>query len=125
MVGWGRYKIALDGREVGTLSRGESVEMEVASGAHTIQLFYRFGLRSSAATFSALAGETAAFVCCPPSYLAILPRLVAVLFQHGSWITLDRTGHDEARGDEGSQLHRGQQSDLIKEIGAGRTNVRW
>jgi hypothetical protein len=46
MVGWGRFKIVLDGGEVGTLARGRSVEMEVAPGVHTLQLFYRFGLSS-------------------------------------------------------------------------------
>ena len=124
MVGWGRYKIVLDGVEVGTLTRGRAVEMEVASGAHTLQLFYRFGLRSSTATFSVFAMETVAFVCYPPSSLATLPRLIALMLQRGSWITLDRTGHKEG-DDEGSQLSREQQSDLIKKVGAGRTNVRW
>jgi hypothetical protein len=127
MVGWGHYRIGLDGGEVGTLARGKSVEMEVAPGAHTLQLLYMLGLRSSAATFSIVAGETAAFACYPPSLVATLPRLVAVLLlQRGSWITLERTWHDKGGGDEGSQFDRSdQQSDLIKNIQAGRTNVRW
>jgi hypothetical protein len=125
MVGWGRYKIVLDGGEVGTLARGKNVEMEIAPGAHALQLFYRFGLRSPAATFSIFAGETAAFACYPPSYVATLPRLVAVLLlQRGSWITLDHTADDKGGGDESSQLNREQQSDLMKKIAAGRTNVR-
>jgi hypothetical protein len=126
IVGWGRYKIVLDGGEVGTLARGRSVEMEVAPGAHTLQLFYWFGLRSSAATLSIFAGETAAFACYPPSYLATLPRLIAVLLlQRGSWITLDRTGDDEGDGGGSSQLDCEHQSDLTEKIAAGRTNVRW
>ena len=125
-VGWGRYTIVLDGEGVGTLARGKSVEMEVAPGAHTLQLVYRVALRSSAATFSVLASETAAFACYPPSYVATLPRLIAVLLlQRGTWITLDRTGHDKGGDDESSKLDREQQSDLMKKIGAGRTNIRW
>jgi hypothetical protein len=125
-LGWGRYKIVLDGGEVGTLARGKSVEMEVAPGAHTLQLFDRFGLKSAPATFSIYASETAAFACYQPSYVATLPRLVAVLLlKRGTWITLDRTGHDKRGGDEKSQLDGEQQGDLIKKIGAGRTNVRW
>jgi hypothetical protein len=83
-------------------------------------------LAGGAATLNIFAGETAAFDCYPPSYLATLPRLVAVLLlQRGSWITLDRTGDDKGNGGESSQLNREQQSDLIKNVAAGRTNVRW
>ena len=117
-VGWGRYKIVLDGGEVGTLARGRSADLEVAPGAHTLQLEYRFGLGSTAAMFTVFAGETAAFVCYPPSFVATLPRLVAVMVLHrGSWITLDRTGR-EAGGEN-------EQHDLARSIQAGRTNVRW
>ena len=126
MVDWGRYKIVLDGREVGTVPRGDSVEMEVAPGANTLGLSYSLGRRSPAATFNILASETAAFACSSPSFLAAIPRLVtAVLLRRGSWITLDRMGHDKGGGNESSQLNPEQQSDLIKKIGAGRTNVRW
>jgi hypothetical protein len=123
-VGWGHYKIVLDGGEVGTLARGKSAELEVAPRGHTLQLESRFGLGSAATTFSVFAGETAAFVCYPPSFVATLPRLVALMVLHrGSWITLDRIGHEP--GDESSPLERPEQRDLARSIQAGRTNVRW
>ena len=37
--------------------------MEVPSGTHTVQLLYRFGLRSPVETFTVRAGATAAFTC--------------------------------------------------------------
>jgi hypothetical protein len=123
-VGWGCYKIVLDGGEVGTLVRGKSAELEVAPGTHTLQLEYRFGLGSAAETFSVFAGETAAFVCYPPSFAAILPRMVGVMaLQRGFWITLDRARHEG--GDGSSPSGRSDQHDLARSIQAGRTNVRW
>jgi hypothetical protein len=89
--GWGRYRIVLDGETVGAVGRGRSMAIEVASGTHTLQLVYRLGLGSPVETFSVRAGETAAFACHPPSFLAALPRLVAVvLLRRGWWIASDR-----------------------------------
>jgi hypothetical protein len=79
--GWAHYRVVLDGADIAALGRGGSVEMEVASGAHTIQLLSRFGLGSPVETFSVRAGETAAFACRPRP------------FHRGSWIALERTGH--------------------------------
>ena len=118
LSGWGRYRVVLDGGNVAALGRGKSVEMEVASGTHTLQLVYRRGLRSPVAKFSVRAGETAAFACRPPSCIAAVPRLVAVFLLHrGAWIVLDRTGHHEESGDESSAEQR---RDLITQIQAAQ-----
>jgi hypothetical protein len=88
-----RYKIVLDDGEVGTVARGESLEMEVTPGAHTLELSCSPRRKSPPATFSIVAGETAAFACSPPSILAALPRLVtSVLLRRGFWIDLDLPG---------------------------------
>ena len=102
--GWGRYRIVLDGADVGVLDRGKSVEMEVPSGAHTLQLVYRFGLGSSVETFSVCAGETAAFACRSRP------------LHRDSWIALDRTGHSQA----GSSAEPDR--DLIVQITAAQAN---
>lgn len=99
LSGWGRYRVVLDGADVAVLGRGGSVEMEVASGAHTLQLLHRFGRGSSVETFTVRAGETAAFACRPRG----LRR-----------ISLERTGHREAeRSSE-------QERDLVKQVQAGQ-----
>lgn len=101
LSGWARYGVVLDGGDVSTLGRGGSLELDVASGAHTLQLSYRPGLESTLETFSVRAGETAAFTCHPPSLAAAIPRLVAVaLLRRGSWIALARHGHHGGGGDD-------------------------
>jgi hypothetical protein len=117
LSGWGRYKIVLDGGEVGAVCHAKNFEMEVASGAHTLELVYRLGLGSAVEAFSVRAGETAAFVCRPPSFVAAIPRLVAVALLHrGSWIALERTGHHAGGGDASAAEDQGE---LIKQIQAG------
>jgi len=118
--GWGRYRILLDGESLGAIRRGETIAQEIASGTHTLQLDYRSRLASPVETFSVRAGETSAFTCHPPSLVAAIPRLVAVLvLRRGSWIALDRPGHSE-EGDAGSSSE--QQRDLIKQIQAAQAN---
>jgi hypothetical protein len=82
LAGWARHRVVLDGVDVASLGRGGSVEMEVPSGTHTLQLLYRFGLASPVETFTVRAGETAAFAC------RSRPLRIA----------LERTGHREEEG---------------------------
>jgi hypothetical protein len=106
----------LDGGQIAALGRGASVEMELPSGTHTLQLVSRHGLCSNVETFSVRAGETAAFACQSPSLIAAIPRLV---IHRGSWIALDRTGHRETGGDGTSPEQPGE---LIKQIQAAQAN---
>ncbi len=124
MVDLGRYTIVLDGGEVGTVARGESVEIEIRPGAHTLELSYSARRRSAVATFSIRAGGTAAFACSPPSIPVALPRLVtSVLLGRGFWIDLGPAGHTETVGDGTSSLDGSEQDGaLIKTIQAGQAN---
>lgn len=118
-AGWGRYRILLDGESLGAISRGETIAQEITSGTHTLQLHYHLGLASPVETFSVRAGETSAFTCHPPSLVAAVPRLVAILLmRRGSWIALDRPIHLE-EGDAGGSS---EQRELIKQIQAAQAN---
>ena len=108
----------VDGRDAGALGRGESVEMEVPSGAHTLQLVHGLGLASPVETFSVRAGETAAFAVHSPSLVAAIPRAAAVSVLHrGSGVELERTGHHADGGEGGSA-----DQDLIVQITAAQAN---
>lgn len=104
LSGWGRYKVVLDGMDVAALGRGGSVEMEVASGAHALQVVYRFGLGSPVETVSVRAGEPAASACRPRP------------LHRGSWISLDRAAHGVDSGSSEPDQH------LIKQIQAAQAN---
>lgn len=95
--------------------------MDVASGTHGLQLVSRLGLASPVETFGVRAGETAAFACHPPSFVAAVPRLV---LRRDSWIALDRTGHRETRGDGSSPEQRGELIEQIQAAQATQPGIR-
>jgi hypothetical protein len=85
----------LDGETVGRLSNGAETSLEIAPGAHTLQIrsrhivLGRLGFSSPAFSFEASEGETASFRCQPRTLREVPYRLKAGLAEtRTTWIGL-------------------------------------
>jgi ABC-2 type transport system ATP-binding protein len=93
-AGGGRsWKVLIDGNDIGSISKGESIDLEVEPGPHTIGLVSRGILRSPAVPFEAVDGLVAQFSArARPSHPFIVQRSVIFLFislfKHDVWIKL-------------------------------------
>jgi hypothetical protein len=90
------YAIVLDGETVGRVSNDAETSVEVASGAHTLQIrsrhivLGRLGFSSPALSFEVSEGETASFRCHPRTLREAPYRLIAGLAgARTTWIALE------------------------------------
>ena len=90
------YAIVLDGETVGRLSNGAQTSLELAPGAHTLQIRSRhivlglLGFSSPVLSFEATEEETASFRCHPRSLREVPYRLMAGLTgKRNTWIVLE------------------------------------
>lgn len=80
------WSIAVDDRTVGTIADGETVEVALAPGRHTLRLGEGRHL-SRRQTFDAAGGAVVSFTCHGPR---IWPKYVLALLKSDLWITLLR-----------------------------------
>jgi hypothetical protein len=92
------YAIDLDGETVGRVSNGAKTSLEVAPGAHTLQIrsrhivLGRLGFSSPLLSFEASEGQTASFRCHPRNLREVPYRLLTGLAgKRTTWIELERS----------------------------------
>jgi hypothetical protein len=90
------YAIVLDGKTVGRVSNNAETSLDVAPGAHTLQIrsrhivLGRLGFSSPVLSFEASEGETASFRCHPRNLREVPHRLMAGLAgTRTTWIGLE------------------------------------
>jgi hypothetical protein len=90
------YAIVLDGETVGSVSNNAETSLEVAPGAHSLQIrsrhvvLGRLGFSSPVLSFEASEGETAFFRCHPRDLREVPYRLIAGLAgKRTTWIGLE------------------------------------
>jgi hypothetical protein len=90
------YAIDLDGETVGRVSNGAETSLEVAPGAHTLQIrsrhivLGRLGFSSPLLSFEASEGQTASFRCHPRNLREVPYRLMTGLAgKRTTWIELE------------------------------------
>ena len=80
------YKISIDGTVVGVVKAGETVEVSVSPGRHSLRLLGKGRSRSPLRTLEVGEGETASFRCHGPRYG--LPHVMAALIKPDLWTSL-------------------------------------
>jgi hypothetical protein len=80
------YNISVDGRVVGAIAAGETVEVSVASGQHSLLLRGRGRNRSPLRAVEVAEDEVVSYRCHGPRYGP--PHIVAALIKPDLWITL-------------------------------------
>jgi hypothetical protein len=90
------YSVLLDGKSVGRLSNGAQTSLDVAPGAHTLQMrsrhvvLGRLGFSSPTVSFEASEGETTSFRCRPRTLREVPSGLMAGLSgTRTTWIGLE------------------------------------
>jgi hypothetical protein len=86
-----RYQVLVDDHEVGSVGRGEMVDIPLAPGAYTVRLKIDW-TGSEMATFTLGPEETVEFVCRPRySAAAIHLALFRSIWRRDDWIVLEPT----------------------------------
>ena len=88
LLGMETYDIAVDGRTVGSISAGETVEVSVAAGRHSLQLLGRGRNRSPLRSLEIAEDEVLSYQCHGPRYGP--PHVLAALIKPDLWISLRR-----------------------------------
>lgn len=83
------WNISIDGRVVGALAPGETVEVSVTPGRHSLRLLGGGRNRSPLRTVDLVEDEVVTYRCHGPRYG--LPNVVAALIKPDLWITLRRS----------------------------------
>jgi hypothetical protein len=86
LLGMESYKISLDGRVVGAIASGETVEVAVTPGRHSLLLRGRGRNRSPLRTVELAEDEVVSYRCHGPRYGP--PHIVAALIKPDLWISL-------------------------------------
>jgi hypothetical protein len=86
------WSILIDGQAEGSISRGETLDLSIDAGPHTVQLLSRGFLRSAEVTFRAEPGRISGFFARararhPFLMQRTLALLIASIFNHGVWIS--------------------------------------
>jgi hypothetical protein len=97
------YAVVLDGKTVGRLPNDGELSLEVAAGAHSLQMrslhivLGRLGFGSPVLSFETAEGGTARF-CCRPGTLREVPRRLKNGFagNRTTWIGLERSAESVA-----------------------------
>jgi len=86
LLGMETYNISIDGRVVGAIAAGETVEVSVTPGQHSLLLRGRGRNRSPLRAFELAEDEVVTYRCHGPRYGP--PHVVAALIKPDLWITL-------------------------------------
>ena len=89
LLGMETYNISVDGRVVGAIAAGETVEVSVTPGEHSLHLRGRGRNRSPVRACELAEDEVVTYHCHGPRYGP--PHLVAALIKPDLWITLKRS----------------------------------
>jgi len=89
LLGMEIYNISVDGRVVGTVASGETVEVSVTPGRHSLLLRGRGRNRSPLRAVELAEDEVVSYRCHGPRYGP--PHIVAALIKPDLWITLRRS----------------------------------
>jgi hypothetical protein len=88
LLGMETWNISVDGRVVGAIAAGETVEVSVTPGQHSLLLRGRGRNRSPLRAVEVAEDEVVGYRCHGPRYG--VPNVVAALFKPDLWITLRR-----------------------------------
>ncbi len=88
LLGMESYDIAVDGTMVGAIKAGETVEIAVTPGRHSLRLRGRGRNRSPLRALEVGDGEVVRYRCHGPRYGP--PHIVAALIKPDLWISLRR-----------------------------------
>ncbi len=80
------YKISIDGTVVGVVKAGETVEVSVSPGRHSLRLLGKGRSRSPLRALEVGEGEVVNYRCHGPRYG--LPHVIAALIKPDLWISL-------------------------------------
>jgi hypothetical protein len=85
-----KFKIVVDGKEVGTIADGDSVQIPIAPGGHSLRLRSAW-TGSPTVAFSLGEGETIQFTCRPAltNPMLALPVLIQSFFKRDNWVILE------------------------------------
>ena len=84
-----KWDIILDGRRAGFVANGQTSDVLVECGTHTVRVGHRW-LASPLRTFTVLDTKTVEFVCRPrPHPMIWVPYSVASLYRHDLFIVLE------------------------------------
>jgi len=94
------WSIVIDGKVLGSISPRESIDVPVDSGPHDLQLRSRSYLKSPKLAFDAAPGRVSAVSCRargrqPFVVQRTVATLIASVFSHEIWITLDHVEDDD------------------------------
>lgn len=90
---WRKYRILLDGVEIGKLAQGEELRQEISEGLHEIQARIDWsGSRHMA--FDARSGEQVVLVRSSLRGWRIVLAPLFILFNWGDYLKLERQGRD-------------------------------
>ncbi len=82
------YNISIDGTVVGAIRAGETVEVSVTPGRHSLRLLGKGRSRSPLRTVEVAEDEVVRYRCHGPRYG--LPHVIAALIKPDLWISLTR-----------------------------------
>ena len=89
LLGMETWNISIDGRVVGAIVAGETVEVSVTPGRHSLLLRGRGRNRSPLRAFEVAEDEVVSYRCHGPRYGP--PHIVAALIKPDLWISLRRS----------------------------------
>jgi hypothetical protein len=97
------YEILVDGTSAGQIRNGQTIEIPITAGQHTLQIRSlhivnrRLGLASPTITVDINDDETATYMCQPGPFTKALGRWAACLTgDRTKWITLERPSSPDA-----------------------------
>ena len=88
LLGMETWNISIDGRVVGAIAAGETVEVSVTPGRHSLLLRGRGRNRSPLRAVEVAEDEVVSYRCHGPRYCPL--NVVAALIKPDLWITLKR-----------------------------------
>ena len=88
LLGMEIYNIAVDGRVVGAIKAGETVDVSVTPGRHSVRLLGGGRNRSPLRSLEVAEDAVVSYRCHGPRYGP--PHIVAALIKPDLWITLKR-----------------------------------
>jgi hypothetical protein len=88
LLGMEAYNISVDGKVVGAIKAGETVEVSVTPGRHSLRLLGRGRNRSPLRSVEVAEDGVVGYLCHGPRYGP--PHIVAALIKPDLWISLRR-----------------------------------
>ncbi len=89
LLGMETYNISIDGRVVGAIKAGETVEVSVPPGRHSLRLLGGGRNRSPLRSLEVAENSVVSYRCHGPRYGP--PHIVAALIKPDLWISLRRS----------------------------------